>query len=132
MITIITAGLIAGLSSCARDDASLELTAAREGEIIVASDDGNGSMTAVITGRLARVGPCIGLEDLLVIWPAGTTWDTTTSTLTMPGGHTLTLGEQTELGGGAVPASSLSASSDELAQALTDCNAQPEQDVWLI
>ncbi|WP_432573026.1 hypothetical protein [Kineococcus sp. SYSU DK005] len=121
-----TAATAVALGACGHDNPS------RHGEIIVASATGNASMSAAITAPLSRVGSCIGLGESLVIWPEGTTWDASTATLTLADGDTVELGEELHTGGGSISPHLLAADSEELAQALTDCKAPPDQDVWVM
>lgn len=105
--------------------------ASRQGEIIVASEEQRGHMAAALQGPLSRVGSCLGVRDILVIWSAGTTWDASTSTLTLADGSTTQLGDEMQIGGGNSTAE-LADLSEEAAQALTECGASPGQDIWIM
>ncbi|WP_328293779.1 hypothetical protein OG218_13735 [Kineococcus sp. NBC_00420] len=105
--------------------------ASRQGEIIVASEEQRGHMAAALQGPLSRVGSCLGVHDILVIWSAGTTWDASTSTLTLADGSTTQLGDEMQIGGGNSTAE-IADLSEEAAQALTECGASPGQDIWIM
>ncbi|ABS03746.1 hypothetical protein [Kineococcus radiotolerans] len=113
------------------DAARQPFDASRQGEIVVASHDERGHMAAALQGPLSRVGSCIGVRDILVIWSAGTTWDAATSTLTLPDGSTTRLGDEMKIGGGNSTTETADLS-EEAAQALTECGATPGQDIWIM
>jgi hypothetical protein len=106
--------------------------ATRQGEVIVVDDSDDDSLTAALTAPLARVGSCIGLGETLVVWPQDTTWDASTSTLTLAGGETFMLGEELQTGGGSFTAGTLAGYSEGTGRAVTECGAAPEQAIWVI
>lgn len=107
------------------------LDASLQGKIIVASHDDRTHMVAALQGPLSRVGSCIGVRDTLVIWPAGTTWDASTATLTFADGSSSRVGEDLQIGGGTWKAAQVADLSPQAAQALTDCGASLDQDIWI-
>ncbi|NIZ90277.1 hypothetical protein [Kineococcus rubinsiae] len=121
-----TAGLL--LSSCG--DAGGP-NGSLQGELII-GDEKDATMTAAMTGPLERVGACIGIGSVLVVWPAHTTWESSTSTLTLPGGKSYTLGQELETGGGSISQKTLAENSKDLAQAFAECNAPENDDVWVM
>lgn len=102
-----------------------------QGELII-GDEKDTSMTAAMTGPLERVGACVGIGSVLVVWPAHTTWESSTSTLTLPGGKSYTLGEELQTGGGSVSQKTLAENSKDLAKAFAECDAPENQDVWVM
>ncbi|MEW1960158.1 hypothetical protein [Kineococcus sp. NPDC059986] len=113
------------------DPGTRPFEASLQGEIIVASEEDGVHQTAALQGPLSRVGSCIGVRGTLVIWPAGTTWDASTTTLTLPDGSTSQLGEEMLIGGGNSTAQTAGLS-QQAAQALTDCGVFPDQDIWIV
>jgi hypothetical protein len=112
-------------------DTQRPLDASLQGEIIVASHNDRDHMAAALQGPLSRVGSCIGVRDTLIVWPAGTTWDASTATLTLADGSTSQLGAEMQIGGGTWRAAQVADLSPQAAQALTDCGASLDQDIWI-
>jgi hypothetical protein len=101
---------LAALSACtvgddgSGDDGSLEVLAASDGSLVVASSGATGYGEALVTGRVAvlRAG-CVGLwnggEEVLVVWPEGTIPLDDEVGVAVPGLGELRVGDEVSAGG---------------------------------
>ena len=105
-------------------------TASRQGDVIVSAGRWSSGMAAAISGPIARVGSCIGIDTSPVIWPEGTRWDPAGSHLTLPSGTTVTVDDEVHGGGGFMKLEAVGALfGQQAAEDLAACGATPEQEV---
>jgi hypothetical protein len=69
-------------------------------DVLVAQQAG-AHMDALGGGRIEIVGGCLGADGSVIVWPHGTEVTSENPlTIEIPGGHTVTLGDNVRLGGG--------------------------------
>lgn len=67
---------------------------------IVLAEEWKFAPAATVTGRLEERGGCLLLNDDVVVWQKGTSWDPATDSVAGPTGTTIAVGEQAQGSGG--------------------------------
>jgi hypothetical protein len=87
------------LASCGGD----AQTITSDGVTVLVSARVDGGMAALLPGTVGVVGGCLGVDDVVVVWPHGTeVVDEDPLTVDVPGSGGVGLGDEVALGGGHV------------------------------
>jgi hypothetical protein len=114
------------LTDCSGSSASAKL----HGPLLVSEGSWNSAMAAALGGELARVGPCIGMGESMVVWPEGVSWDEEEESLLLPDGTLVGLEENVSGGGGSMPTSAVnSLFGSDAAEALRECEVDVGSEV---
>ncbi|WP_432505862.1 hypothetical protein [Kineococcus arenarius] len=129
LVVVSISALLTFTAGCS-DDATV--SAASDGALIVSHGRENGGNQASIGGPLTWVGSCLGVGGTATVWPEGTEWDPATSTLTLSGGATLTLGEQVHGVGSSTSLDAIASSfGQQAADDLAECGVGEQDEVAL-
>ncbi|MEZ0493829.1 hypothetical protein AB2L28_16445 [Kineococcus sp. TBRC 1896] len=114
------------LTACSGSSASARL----HGPLLVSDGRWDSGMAAALGGQLARVGPCIGLGESMVVWPDGVSWDEDAESLVLPDSTPVGLGDDVSGGGGSMTTSSVdSLCGPDAADALRECGVDVGSEV---
>ena len=117
---------VASLTACAGSSATADL----HGPLLVSEGKWNSATAAAVGGRLARVGPCIGIGGSMVVWPEGVSWDEEEESMVLPDGTPVGLGDDVSGGGGSMTTSAVnSLFGADAADALRECDVAVGSDV---
>lgn len=71
--------------------------------MVLVAPPSDASMTALLAGELKHVGGCLGVGETVVIWPHGTSVESTEPVvISIPGDGNARLGHTVEIGGGEI------------------------------
>lgn len=102
---------------------------------VISVEVGDGAMDGIVGGVLDYDGACLSLVDpdagvrTAVVWRAGTTWNPERTSVVLPDGREVALGDTVSAGGGTVPISGVS---EELRVALGSCATDDQPSVALV
>ena len=117
---------VAVLTACSGSSVSARL----HGPLLVSEGSWDAGMAAALGGQLARVGPCIGMGESMVVWPEGVSWDEDAESMVLPDGTLVGLGETVSGGGGGMTTSAVnSLFGSDAADALRECEVEVGADV---